>query len=394
MIVLNGVVQTPDTAFKIEGDSIVFADPPQPPASVKYVSVTINQIATVRLTFTNISGIFPTVGNSLVGTASTARLIVTKVEGNDIYGYITEGTFIPGIPSGELCTVGATGFSANLTGQFAVDNIGLFTYGETVTNLTGDIAKVEEVNLESGSETPLAKLRYTIGASTTSFEVISNTLTDDSPVPAGTFETSKKYQMGAEIFTVNSIANNTESTTLSVTRGIDGTSAVSQQEDIPIYGTDISVTNTLTLSKTGGGSLVVDTNSARVFDGNPAVKKVGSSNDNMSSGYSLYDGDDVKYWRYLGWESQNQRHVTRHQTNAVINTARPVFENVNSMLGHFNGILRYSNGKYELAVKKAAAEPSPVTVDGVSYTVEDITCLLYTSPSPRDVEESRMPSSA
>ena len=25
---------------------------------------------------------------------------------------------------------------------------------------------------------------------------------------------------------------------------------------------------------------------------------------------------------------------------------------------------------------------------------EDITCLLYTSPSPRDVEESRMPSSA
>ena len=131
--------------------------------------------------------------------------------------------------------------------------------------------------------------------------------------------------------------------------------------------------STLTLSKTGGGSLVVDTNSARVFDGNPAVKKVGSSNDNMSSGYSLYDGDDVKYWRYLGWESQNQRHVTRHQTNAVINTARPVFENVNSMLGHFNGILRYSNGKYELAVKKAAAEPSPVTVDGVSYTVEDIT---------------------
>ena len=43
------------------------------------------------------------------------------------------------------------------------------------------------------------------------------------------------------------------------------------------------------------------------------------------------------------------------------------------MLGHFNGILRYSNGKYELAVKKAAAEPSPITVDGVSYTVEDIT---------------------
>ena len=29
-----------------------------------------------------------------------------------------------------------------------------------------------------------------------------------------------------------------------------------------------------------------------------------------------------------------------------------------------------------------------------SYTGEDMICLLYTSPSPRDVEESRMPSSA
>ena len=27
-------------------------------------------------------------------------------------------------------------------------------------------------------------------------------------------------------------------------------------------------------------------------------------------------------------------------------------------------------------------------------SLEDCTCLLYTSPSPRDVEESRMPSSA
>ena len=33
---------------------------------------------------------------------------------------------------------------------------------------------------------------------------------------------------------------------------------------------------------------------------------------------------------------------------------------------------------------------------GLEYTMgkEPITCLLYTSPSPRDVEESRMPSSA
>ena len=31
---------------------------------------------------------------------------------------------------------------------------------------------------------------------------------------------------------------------------------------------------------------------------------------------------------------------------------------------------------------------------GVSNDLHTATCLLYTSPSPRDVEESRMPSSA
>ena len=32
--------------------------------------------------------------------------------------------------------------------------------------------------------------------------------------------------------------------------------------------------------------------------------------------------------------------------------------------------------------------------DKMDYQQERETCLLYTSPSPRDVEESRMPSSA
>ena len=32
--------------------------------------------------------------------------------------------------------------------------------------------------------------------------------------------------------------------------------------------------------------------------------------------------------------------------------------------------------------------------EGFSESIQSIDCLLYTSPSPRDVEESRMPSSA
>ena len=36
----------------------------------------------------------------------------------------------------------------------------------------------------------------------------------------------------------------------------------------------------------------------------------------------------------------------------------------------------------------------PSGADGCSVLVGNVACLLYTSPSPRDVEESRMPSSA
>ena len=95
----------------------VFVEPPQPPASVKYVNVTINLIQTVDLNFSNISGIFPSIGNTVVGTSSGARLTVTKVVGNVITGFITQGTFIlptAGGGGGELCTVSATGFSANI----------------------------------------------------------------------------------------------------------------------------------------------------------------------------------------------------------------------------------------------------------------------------------------
>ena len=137
-----------------------------------------------------------------------------------------------------------------------------------------------------------------------------------------------------------------------------------------------SATNYSSLSLTritgssGPSSLSVDVNSAaRAYDGNPVVKTYNTTRANYGSGYSLYDSGDVKYWRYLGWEAKNQRHVTRHQTNTVVDTARPLFENLNSMLKQFNGILRYSNGKYSLAVKKAAAVPEQVTVDGVTYTI-------------------------
>lgn len=87
-------------------------------------------------------------------------------------------------------------------------------------------------------------------------------------------------------------------------------------------------------------------------NGNPLVKAYNSTNNNfVSSGYSLYDSDDVKYWRYTGWDEPTQRNVTRHQMNQLIDTGIPVFDNINKMLDQFNGVLRYSGGKYSLSVK-------------------------------------------
>ena len=134
------------------------------------------------------------------------------------------------------------------------------------------------------------------------------------------------------------------------------------------------------LSGSGPAYMGVDTDKSRItFEGNPVVKDISVDSSGaitgISNGYSLYDSDDVKYWRYCGWEEQQQRWATRHQTNHVVNTATSVFNNINGMLGHFNGILRYSNGKYALSVEAAAAtdEFASITVDGESYVIQDIT---------------------
>ena len=119
-----------------------------------------------------------------------------------------------------------------------------------------------------------------------------------------------------------------------------------------------SALSSLSLTKvegTGATSLPLSITDGFTSSGNPIIKKFTNSLEGFNSpGYSLYDSDDVKYWSYLGWDEAEQRYVTRHQTNQVINTSSPLFDNINSMLIQFNGIMRYSNGKYELDIKRAA----------------------------------------
>ena len=104
--------------------------------------------------------------------------------------------------------------------------------------------------------------------------------------------------------------------------------------------------------------------------GNPFVKQI-DSNGNVVSGYTLYDSDDVKYWKYVGWDSSDQRYVTRHQTNATIDTSQSLFDNVNSMLRQFNAILRFANGKYFLDQRVKAKDISLFNFDE-TITDDDI----------------------
>lgn len=120
----------------------------------------------------------------------------------------------------------------------------------------------------------------------------------------------------------------------------------------------------------GASTITVDT-SESAPEGNPFVKLINDRN-LIVSGYSLYDCDEVKYWKYLGWDEKEQRNVTRHQTNIVIDTSNPVFDNVNGMLSQFNGILRYNNGTYSLALKTKAKAIENFDENIEIITVDDI----------------------
>lgn len=99
------------------------------------------------------------------------------------------------------------------------------------------------------------------------------------------------------------------------------------------------------LKSTNGGADIT-----LVTDGNP----VRALKDGVRiTGYSLYDCDDINYWRHLGWDEFSQRYVTRHQTNMILDTSLPLLDNVNSLLEHYGGILRYSGDKYYLDVEDA-----------------------------------------
>ena len=109
-------------------------------------------------------------------------------------------------------------------------------------------------------------------------------------------------------------------------------------------------------------------------DGNPIVKSWDERSGTFTgNGYSLYDADNITYWRYLGWDSLEQNKVTRHQTNQVIDTSNTVFDNVNLMLQQFNGLLRFAGGKYYLDVETAQGPLETISTNEGTKTPAIIT---------------------
>lgn len=104
------------------------------------------------------------------------------------------------------------------------------------------------------------------------------------------------------------------------------------------------------------------------IDGGNPVK--GIRNGKEISGYTLYDCDSVNYWRLTGWDEHSQRYVTKHQTNLSLDTSTPIFDNTNSLLSHFNGIMRYSAGKYYLDIENQEPVIPPGNIRNI--TSDDI----------------------
>ena len=124
---------------------------------------------------------------------------------------------------------------------------------------------------------------------------------------------------------------------------------------------DSDVTNLIYRITTAGVQSTITSNAAQLSAGQFTLTRVTGSGDasvslgvsagNPVTDYSLYDSDFIKYWKYLGWDSHDQRWVTRHQGNIIINTAESVLNNISSLLNHFNGVITFENGKYSVYVE-------------------------------------------
>ncbi len=145
----------------------------------------------------------------------------------------------------------------------------------------------------------------------------------------------------------------------------DPSTVISTEPTALVTPSGIVTLTSLTLSKASGiGSATIGVD---LSSGNPIQ---GIKNGQKISGYSIYDCDDINYWKVSGWDEHAQRYATKNQCNITIDTSAPLFDNVNGMLEHFNGILRYTAGKYYLDIEEPEyfipeSDVRTITVDDI-----------------------------
>ena len=99
----------------------------------------------------------------------------------------------------------------------------------------------------------------------------------------------------------------------------------------------------------------------------------------------------------IGFRTSDEQFQVEWSRGDVVDDGRRWPEQLDSIVEEFSSCFD-SMERYELLFQYAKRNPSPLPVeewdDGNQVHGCQSRCLLYTSPSPRDVEESRMPSSA
>ena len=159
MITINGIIQSPRVSYSIVGGNIVFAEAPKPPSKVVYRNIRVTPIEIYRIELYQVGGIFPTLGQQIQGQANDtfATVIDTGASSIDVIN-------ITGTPFqlNEQLRRG-TIFSALVQSVTLLNSDTIFEFGESITNLNGDTAKIEETNLNDGVVTDALVISKTSG---------------------------------------------------------------------------------------------------------------------------------------------------------------------------------------------------------------------------------------
>ena len=162
MITLNGVIQSPGSAYQIVGNQIVFAEAPKAASQVRYRSVRFTTIPVYRITLTNPQGIFPEMGQQVNGETSDAY--ATVIDSGTFHIDVINITDGPFVVSEILKRTNL--FTAVVASVDLINTENLFKFQETITNFDGDIAIIEETNLDAtGGATDTLLLSKTSGTS-------------------------------------------------------------------------------------------------------------------------------------------------------------------------------------------------------------------------------------